>query len=139
VSGLAHDHNFAVGDLRRHHPDERLMNALRKKPAGKALKGVERQQALARHDLLQGRMRDTLRQIIPYERPKLAAIEVSGDQINPTRVKPDLTKLTDEELNQLEKIVLKVGTGASGGAGESRVTPDGDADQASSSHRPRRA
>ena len=23
VSGLAHDHDFAVGDLRRHHPDER--------------------------------------------------------------------------------------------------------------------
>jgi hypothetical protein len=44
----------------------------------------------------------------------------SGDQLNPTRVKPDLTKLTDEELGQLEKIVLKVGTGASGG-------PDGNA------------
>jgi hypothetical protein len=38
----------------------------------------------------------------------------------------DLTKLTDEELDQLEKIVPKVGTGTSGG-------PDGDADQASSS------
>jgi hypothetical protein len=45
---------------------------------------------------------------------------MSGDQLNPTRVKPDLTKLTDEELRQLEKIVLKVGTGASGG-------PDGNA------------
>jgi hypothetical protein len=51
----------------------------------------------------------------------IAAIEVSSDQINPTRVKPDLTKLTDEELRQLERIVLKVGTGASGG-------PDGNAD-----------
>jgi hypothetical protein len=76
-------------------------------------------------------VRDTLRQIIPYERPKLAAIEVSGDQINPARVKPDLTKLTDEELDQLERIVLKVGTGASGG-------PDGNGDQASSSHPSRR-
>jgi hypothetical protein len=78
---------------------------------------------LARHDLLQERMRDTLRQIIPYERPKLAAIEVSGDQINPARVKPDLTKLTDEELAQLEKIVLKVGTGTSGGLMEFLIRP----------------
>jgi hypothetical protein len=30
----------------------KMMNALRKKLAGKALKGVERQRALARHDLL---------------------------------------------------------------------------------------
>jgi hypothetical protein len=56
---------------------------------------------------------------------------VSADQLNPTRVKPDLTKRTDEELDQLEKIVLKVGTGASGG-------PDGYADQASSTHPSRR-
>jgi hypothetical protein len=61
------------------------------------------------------------------ERPRLSSIEMSADQLNPTRVKPDLTKLTDEELDQLEKIVLKVGTGASGG-------PDGNAHQASSSH-----
>jgi hypothetical protein len=37
----------------------------------------------------------------------------------------------DDELDQLEKIVLKVSTGASGG-------PDGNADQASSSHPSRR-
>ena len=52
-------------------------------------------------------MKDTLRQIIPYERLKLAAIEVSGDHINPTRVKPDLTKLTDEELDQLENAAVR--------------------------------
>jgi hypothetical protein len=86
---------------------------------------------MARHDLLQQQMKDTLRLIIPYERPKLAAVEPDDTQVNPTRVKPDLTKLTDEELDQLEKIVLKVGTGASGG-------PDGNTDQASSSHPARR-
>jgi hypothetical protein len=43
-----------------------------------------------------------------YERPKLQAIEPADGQINPMRVKPDLTKLTDEELDQLEKIVLRV-------------------------------
>jgi hypothetical protein len=69
---------------------------------------------LARHDLLQERIRDMLQRILPYERPRLSAIEVSGDQLNPTRVKPDLTKLTDEELDQLEKIVLK---------GSARVVP----------------
>jgi hypothetical protein len=61
-----------------------------------------------------------LQRLLPFERPRLSSIEMSGDQLNPTRVKPDLTKLTDEELDQLEKIVLKVGAGASGG-------PDGNA------------
>jgi hypothetical protein len=91
---------------------------------------MARQRALDRHDLLQERIRDLLQRILPFERPRLSAIEVSGDQLNPTRVKPDLSKLTDEELHQLERIVLKVGTGASG--------PDGNADQASSSHPSRR-
>jgi hypothetical protein len=70
--------------------------------------------------LLRERIRDLLQRLLPFERPRLSSIEMSGDQLNPTRVKPDLTKLTDEELDQLEKIVLKVGTGASGG-------PDGNA------------
>ena len=68
--------------------------------------------ALDRHDLLQERIRDLLQRILPFERPKLATVEPDDTQVNPTRVKPDLTKLTDEELDQLEKIVLKVGTGA---------------------------
>jgi hypothetical protein len=38
---------------------------------------------------------DLLPRILPFERPRLSAIEVSGDQLNPTRVKPDLTKLSD--------------------------------------------
>jgi hypothetical protein len=92
-----------------------MRDALRRKLASEGLKGVARQRALARHDLLQEQICEVLRFILPFERPKLAAIEVSGDQINPARVKPDLTKLTDEELGQLERIVLKVGTGASGG------------------------
>jgi hypothetical protein len=91
------------------------IHALRKKLAGKALKGVERQRMLARHDLLQEHMRDTLRQIIPYERPKLAAIPPAGDQNNSMRVKPDLTKLSDAELDQLEKIVLKIGGATAAG------------------------
>jgi hypothetical protein len=93
---------------------------IRKRLAGDALKGRARQFALNRHDLLQERIRDLLQRLLPFERPRLSSIEMSGDQLNPTRVKPDLTKLTDEELRQLERIVLKVGTGASGG-------PDGNA------------
>ena len=73
----------------------------------------------------------TSKEVLPDANFTLSAIEVAGDQVNPMRVKPDITKLTDEELDQLEKIVLKVGTGASGG-------PDGNADQASSSHPSRR-
>jgi hypothetical protein len=94
-----------------------MMNACRKKLAGKALKGVERQRMLARHDLLQERrgMRDTLCQIIPYERPKLAAIPPPEDQNNPMRVKPDFSQLTDAELTALEKILLKVGGATAAG------------------------
>jgi hypothetical protein len=69
--------------------------AVRKKLATGALMGMARQRALDRHDLLQERIRDLLQRILPFERPRLSAIEVSGDQLNPTRVKPDLTKLSD--------------------------------------------
>jgi hypothetical protein len=97
-----------------------IREAIRRKLASDDLKASERRLMMARHDLLQEQLVDILRFILPFERPKLSPIEVSGDQLNPARVKPDLTKLTDEELGQLEKIVLKVGTGASGG-------PDGNA------------
>jgi hypothetical protein len=63
---------------------------------------IESHGADRRCDLLYEHMRDTLRQIIPYERPKLAAIPPAGDQNNPMQVKPDLSKLSDVELDQLE-------------------------------------
>jgi hypothetical protein len=50
----------------------------------------------------------------PTSGPSSRRSSQTTPKVNPTRVKPDLTKLTDEELDQLEKIVLKVGTGASG-------------------------
>jgi hypothetical protein len=52
------------------------------------IKGAERQRTLARHDLLQAQMKDVLGLIIPYERPKLMAVEPEDSQINPMRVKP---------------------------------------------------
>jgi hypothetical protein len=82
---------------------------IRKKLANETLTAVERQRLLSRHDMLQERIRDTLRHILPYERPRLSAVEVSEDQLHPERVKPDLTRLSDAELKQLERIVLKIG------------------------------
>jgi hypothetical protein len=52
-----------------------------------------------------------LEKIVPYQRPKLQAITVAGVSTSPPRVPPDLSRLSDEELDQLEKIVLKVGAG----------------------------
>jgi hypothetical protein len=54
-------------------------------------------------------MRNTLHQILPYERPKLQAVGPDDERINPQRVTPDFSKLTDAELTALEKILLKVG------------------------------
>jgi hypothetical protein len=93
-----------------------LLAALRKKLASKALKAAERRHTLDRYDLIHTHMRTTLHQIIPYERPKMQAISPDDDPTNLQRVKPDLTKLTEAELDQLEKIVLKVGGAAAIGA-----------------------
>jgi hypothetical protein len=90
-----------IGLWRICHDYLEMMNALRKKLASNF--PAQNRRMLARHDLLLWQMKDTLRQIIPYERPKLAAIEVAGDQINPHRVKPDLTKLTDAEWISLKR------------------------------------
>jgi hypothetical protein len=57
------------------------------------------------------RLSRILDRLMPYERPKLAAITVKGDTDSPLRVHADLTVLTDAELDTLEKICLKAATG----------------------------
>jgi hypothetical protein len=91
------------------------MTTSNSKLADKALKGVERRHTLDRYDLIHVQMRTTLHQIIPYERPKIQAVGPDNDPTNLQRVKPDLTKLTEAELDQLEKIVLKVGGATAAG------------------------
>jgi len=68
-----------------------------------------RNPSINRIDFLRDKLVGTLAKLLPYERPRLAAITMAGDQNNPPRVKPDLSKLSEAELDQLEKIVLKVG------------------------------
>jgi hypothetical protein len=87
---------------------------IRKRLASEALKGRARQAQLDEHNRLQEMIRDLLQRLLPFERPRLQAIAVTGDLLHPERVKPDLTKLTDTELKQLEKIVLKVGGATTG-------------------------
>jgi hypothetical protein len=55
------------------------------------------------------RMSGVLDKLMPFERPRLAAVTVKGDADNPLRVKADLSALSDEKLNQLERICLKAG------------------------------
>jgi hypothetical protein len=52
-----------------------------------------------------------LEKIVPYQRPKLQAIAVAGDPTSPPKVPPDFSRLSKDELDQLEKILLKVGAG----------------------------
>jgi hypothetical protein len=71
----------------------------------------------SRRDTLRDQLVRVLHKIFPFERPRLAAITVKGDTESPLRVKADLSALSDEELNQLERICLKAGAGNTGGAG----------------------
>jgi hypothetical protein len=71
----------------------------------------------SRRDTLRDQLVRVLHKILPFERPRLAAITVKGDPENPLRVKADLSALSDEELDQLERICLKAGAGNTGGAG----------------------
>jgi hypothetical protein len=98
-----------IGLWRACHDHLELLTALRAKLASKALRGAERRHTLDRYDLIHDRMRNTLHQILPYERPKLQAVGPDNERINPKRVPPDFSKLSDAELTALEKILLKVG------------------------------
>src|SRR5271169_464043 len=60
-------------------------------------------------ETLYDRFSRILDRLMPYERPKLAAVTVKGDAENPLRVKADLTVLTDAKLDTLEKLCLKAG------------------------------
>ena len=70
----------------------------------------------SQRDTLRDQLARILYKILPYERPRLAAITVKGDTDSPLRVQADLTVLTDAELDTLEKLCLKTGAGHTGGA-----------------------
>ena len=58
-----------------------------------------------------------LEKLLPFERARLAPIDPQGDGDNPPRIRPDLSKLTVDELKFLERIILKAGGGHTSGAG----------------------
>jgi hypothetical protein len=50
--------------------------------------------------------------VLPYERPR----QIKSDGAHTAFVKPDLSGLTDEELDAIERIALKLGAASSTGA-----------------------
>jgi hypothetical protein len=55
------------------------------------------------HDC-QDRLMRVLKELIPYEKPRLAQLKVSGDKQNPLF---DLSGLTDKELLAMRRMILK--------------------------------
>lgn len=53
---------------------------------------------------LQDRLRAALKEIIPYEKPRLARLKVSGDKENPLF---DLSGLAEKELLLMRRMILK--------------------------------
>jgi hypothetical protein len=70
----------------------------------------------SRRDTLRDQLARILFKILPFERPRLAAITVKSDADNPPRIKADLSLLTGAELDTLEQLCLKAGAGHTGGA-----------------------
>jgi hypothetical protein len=56
-------------------------------------------------------MSRVLEKLLPYEKPRLAAITVKSDADDSPRTQLDLTVLTDAELDTMEKLCLKGATG----------------------------
>jgi hypothetical protein len=71
----------------------------------------------SRRDTLRDQLVRVLHKILPFERPRLAAITVKGDTDSPLRVQADLSLLSDAELDTLEKLCIKANAGNTGGAG----------------------
>ncbi len=61
----------------------------------------------------QERLGRAYRDLLPYEKPRLESIPLKDP---PARVQADLTRLSDAELDLLEKLCLKAQAGHTGGA-----------------------
>jgi hypothetical protein len=70
----------------------------------------------SRRDTLRDQLARVLFKILPYERPRLAAITVKSDADDPPRVRADLELLTNAELDTLERLCFKAQAGHTGGA-----------------------
>jgi hypothetical protein len=70
----------------------------------------------SRRDTLRDQLVRVLHKLLPFERPRLTAITVKSDADNPPRVRADLSRLIDAELDTLERLCLKAGAGHTGEA-----------------------
>jgi hypothetical protein len=75
-----------------------------------------------RRDELRQELVETFLKILPYERSRLTQSKVDATT-STTFVRPDLSELSDDELDLLEKITLKLGGAASPGAGGNAPRP----------------
>lgn len=86
--------------------------------------GTKKKAALVkRRDELRQELIETFLKILPYERSRLTQSKVDATTTSTTFVRPDLSGLSDDELDLLEKITLKLGGAASPGAGGDAPRP----------------
>jgi hypothetical protein len=76
-----------------------------------------------RRDELRRELVETFLKILPYERSRLTQSKVDATTTSTTFVRPDLSGLSDDELDLLEKITLKLGGASSPGAGGDAPRP----------------
>jgi hypothetical protein len=76
-----------------------------------------------RRDELRQELVETFLKILPYERSRLTQSKVDATTTSTTFVRPDLSGLSDDELDLLEKITLKLGGASSPGAGGDAPRP----------------
>jgi hypothetical protein len=74
---------------------------------------VRMRSLLAERRYLMKQIVNTFTKVMPYEKAKLAAFTISGDPKAPLHVEYDYSKLTDNELEVLARIIPKLGGASS--------------------------
>jgi hypothetical protein len=93
----------------------RALNLYRRRLAdlGSPLPPVE---AGSKWEYLMERITDCCATLMPFEKARLTAVQVSGDGTNPMFAKVDLSHLPDEDIHALARILPKLGGGTAGPA-----------------------
>lgn len=96
--------NAEVRKSKRFRAYDRLLTLAEEIDRELALAVAAEPQDPAKIHALWGHLLDALKAAIPYEKPRLTAMKVSGDKKNPLF---DLSGLTDKELLALRRMLLK--------------------------------
>jgi hypothetical protein len=92
-----------------------------------ATKPAKRKDFEARKEVLIGRIGGYLKALLPYERARLTQNTVRGHREHPlVLVSPvDMKKLSDDDLDAIETVLLKIGGAATGDRGGDGATASG--------------